>query len=252
MPTSVRISLTRFGPVEPTPPRIHAAACALVETEQGERGPEGQHRANDKPWSVWPFEATDERGQWLWQLNLLDDSLAERVSTNLKKPVRIGSVTLEVDDVGFRTIPYSELVSGPSSSSFDVEFASPTAFKRGDRELPLPDPDAFIGGLARRWNHWAPESDHLAGDRVRNLRASVAVSKAAIETTEYEAGEGRIRTGFVGSVRFVVMKSAGEQTRHDFAALCRFSEFAGSGVNVRRGLGVTLPKNEGHRDRQVA
>lgn len=154
--------------------------------------------------------------------------------------VRLGTETYALDlDRGLvraqREASYAQLLALPPRRSADLRVLSPAAFKSGgDRQVPLPLPDALLRSLITRWNLFS-DAGSIPGELAEAVVRAVVLSRHELRTRSLRVGE-RSAVGFVGQLRLQVLDRS-PQVQGAFAALMAYSEFAGIGARGTLGLG---------------
>ncbi|MEY9214315.1 CRISPR system precrRNA processing endoribonuclease RAMP protein Cas6 [Thermobifida halotolerans] len=206
---------------------LHGLACALVEA------PEGAHTAQVKPFSARTVNSGADTP--VVEIGWLDDTRNPGLEARIAAGgLRLGTTPIGLEVTGRRAVPYAELAASPPALRTRVVFASPTYVSRAGRQIPLPDPELLLSGLARRWRAFSPLP--IAEDTLSALLARVFVVRHEIRTTTVDLGKSR-RVGFTGEVVFGVHGSSDDPTRRLFAGLWQFAEFAGVGAQTAYGLG---------------
>ena len=215
---------------------------------------------------VWPRLYGDQ-GRGVQELKLrvacLDDRIYPAIaqwamSVKTEARLRLGRAEFEVARVlvtpesgeawaGYASV--EELIAGASDRDTTVrlEFASPTCFRQGGRDEPLPLPRHVFGGLARRWNQ-------SFGDRLRlPIEADARSSEDFLKFVEdhivlehpFEFRSAVVRregdfylTGFVGLVNYRIISRPGSAFVHDINLLADVSFFSGVGAKTSRGFGM--------------
>jgi CRISPR-associated endoribonuclease Cas6 len=131
-----------------------------------------------------------------------------------------------------------------------LRFASPTAFRAGDADLPLPIPRLCFQSWLNSWDEHAPCP--FFTDRVERRRfleevveGGVSVRFSQIRTAAqafYFDGHRTRELGFLGSCRFAIKPDRiAPQHRKLLGALARYSFYAGTGRKTTMGMGLTSP-----------
>ena len=120
-----------------------------------------------------------------------------------------------------------------------MRFVSPTAFRRGGVNYPLPDPRAVFSSLLWRWNAFSPIKmpPEIAGDFER-----AALARFRLRTELLEFGGFR-EVGFLGEVRFDLSRLPPDERRL-LHALSLFAFFSGVGRHTAMGMGEVAPPPE--------
>ncbi|MFV2194982.1 CRISPR system precrRNA processing endoribonuclease RAMP protein Cas6 [Nocardiopsis sp. LOL_012] len=221
MPTRWTLTLTPrpSGPVRPA--HLHALACTLLEE------PGDDHTAQVKP-----FTAALAGDRLL--LSWLDDPTEPELPSRPDTSARLGGRTHRLQPGDRNTAPYARLAAAPPSVKVRVEFVTPAYISRAGRQLPLPEPELLLAGLARRWDVYSPRP--LPSKAVTELLGAVHLARHDIRTAAVGAGSGQ-RVGFVGRAVFGLPPRTSHAAQRAFAALWSFAAFAGAGAQTTHGLG---------------
>lgn len=182
-------------------------------------------------------------------------SLTQAVSVQLHRWSQAPPPVVELDHVLFNVVgatvdaakhPWAggatfEALSAPyllaqtqPTAHVELEFSSLTAFRSAGRTMLLPLPELVFGGLALRWNHFAPVS--IAEEVRRYAAECLAISRYRLRTAAVEAKDRSKQIGFVGRCRYTALN-------HDrywlglIQMLADFAFFAGVGYQTSVGLG---------------
>lgn len=147
---------------------------------------------------------------------------------------------------------FEELVEYGWSSSGDsvtLEFASPTAFRSGQIDLPLPTPDQVWRSLWWRWNTFAPEELHVDPLWPEFASKCLVISDFRLRSmkVQFKKGAKGNATGSTGQVtyRLLPQKHCSEfAPQRDGAdvvlrSLAAYSQYSGVGHHTTIGLGQT-------------
>jgi len=169
--------------------------------------------------------------------NLLDNSLYPKISRFFLGggEFSVGGVKVELSWVKpLEVETYSSLLEGAEpSQDILIDFLSPTAFKRGSFDYPLPEPQLVFLGLLRKWNRFSPVK--LDREIYKKLQKLLTVSGCWIKTKKVEVMEGAKFTGFTGRVLFYA--DGKEEELRALNALAAFARFAGVGRKTTMGFG---------------
>lgn len=127
-----------------------------------------------------------------------------------------------------------------------LEFASPTAFKSKELQVPLPLPSLVFGSLVDRWNHFSPVA---LPEQVRNFgELAVEVNQFDLRSVMVEQKNKSLRAGAMGTASY----RAHYQDRYWlglYQLLADFALFSGVGIQTATGMGQTrrLPADEARR-----
>lgn len=115
-----------------------------------------------------------------------------------------------------------------------LRFLSPTGFRSGGRQQPLPLPELVFGSLLERWNAFAPLA-FLAEAR-RYAAECVSISRFDLSSRAIPGKDGGLRIGCVGQVEYTAL-TYDRYWQGVLSTLAAFAHFAGVGVNTAAGLG---------------
>lgn len=207
------------------------------------------------------------RGEIKIRFTLLDDALYPLVSQFFLQylggmPIlRLGRLPLVISKVtvtpesgepwaGFAR--FEDLLAQASGDemAWRIHFATPTAFRSADADIPLPLPRLCFQSWLNSWDEHAPcpfFADRAARRRFLEevVEASVSVNFPQIRMTEqtfYFDGHRTREQGFTGSCQFSV-KPAKTMPHHRkiLGVLARYSFYAGTGRKTTMGMGMTQP-----------
>lgn len=201
------------------------------------------------------------------RFTLLDDALYPVVSQFFLQHIgglpilRLGHVPLVISKVavtpesgepwaGF--CRFDDLLAQTSAdeTAWHLRFATPTAFRAAEADLPLPIPRLCFQNWLNSWDEYAPCPFFI--DRAERRRFVEEVVEAKVSVTFlhirmaaevfYFDGHRTSEQGFTGSCRFSV--KAGKTAPHErkiLSVLARYSFYAGTGRKTTMGMGVTTP-----------
>ena len=247
MPVRLSVSLIPEKPIPSsllTPDRIHGLFFSLLD----EKTAEELHRpAKIKPFSLWFPQFFGEEKE-LHRINLHISFLKESLF-----PVFLSSLILEKSDGLFIenvrlkklkkphikedfVISYEDLYrSSIPEKTVVLDFITPTSFKKGEHDYPLPDPTLLFKGLIRKWIRFSEV--RIEKDLRDVIQERIAVAGAWIKTRKIKLSRlGKI-TGFTGRVVYYI-DSEDEEAVRWLNTLARFAEFAGAGRKTTMGFGM--------------
>ncbi|MFN8443277.1 MAG: CRISPR-associated endoribonuclease Cas6 [Caldilineaceae bacterium] len=115
-----------------------------------------------------------------------------------------------------------------------LEFASPTAFKSKELQVPLPLPNLVFGSLVDRWNRFSTVE---LSEQVRSFgELAVEVNVFDLRSVPVEQKNKSVRVGAMGSVRY----RACYEDRYWlglYQLLADFALYSGVGVQTATGMG---------------
>jgi CRISPR-associated endoribonuclease Cas6 len=209
---------------------------------------DGDHRAPVKPYALCPPRMAGADVVIL-EVRLLEDGLGHRLraSAPTGTKVRLGRhhfrVLAEPRSVAWA--PWSAYTEWMGARAWTVRFVSPATFRRGDRSSPWPAPQSVVTSLANRWRALRPDTTPATSWQTH---ASLWVSDIEGHS-EAVLINGRIVSGFVGSVRYVCDGLDSEAAAVD--ALLRFATHAGIGAHTAFGFGMVELDQSDRRARRA-
>lgn len=117
-----------------------------------------------------------------------------------------------------------------------LEFASPTAFRQGDLDLPLPVPRLVFSGYLQKWNKYS--GSPFDRELLDIIERHVGVKEHTIKTVPFKDGRVTI-PGFVGKCTFLIKGKLEEEFIKQINCLADFAFFAGTGRKTTHGMGMT-------------
>jgi CRISPR-associated endoribonuclease Cas6 len=152
---------------------------------------------------------------------------------------------------------FEDLVASASEveTAWTVHFATPTTFKAGEAELPLPIPRLCFQSWLNSWDEHAPcpffpdrASRKAFLSEVVEGNVSVTYPRLQlVQHTFYFDGTRTREQGFVGTCRFAVRPTrVAPQYRRLLATLARYSYYAGTGRKTTMGMGMTRYMQKDH------
>jgi len=119
------------------------------------------------------------------------------------------------------------------------DFITPTTFKRGKKDYPLPDPKLIFKGLIRKWLFFSGKK--IDTDLKKVIEEDIEIMGAWIRTKKVTLSGGKI-TGFTGRVVLHINNNNKDVLKW-INTLARFSEFAGIGRKTTMGFGMVKLTN---------
>lgn len=121
-----------------------------------------------------------------------------------------------------------------------MQFTTPTAFRQSSGSLPLPLPSLMFRSWLERWNNFAPI--YLGGDElIAYLSNAVLLKHHKIQTRSWQLQKGYVN-GFVGDVTLQISHRTDSLLANVANLLVQYSQFAGTGIKTRLGMGQTQVK----------
>jgi CRISPR-associated endoribonuclease Cas6 len=195
-----------------------------------------------------------ERPCWVRLTGLTEEASTaiERALPAVGETLTLAGIPLRVTEVATDTAQhpwagradYAGLVQqytlAPGRHPSDVvqRFASPTVFRSGGRDLPLPLPSLVFDGYLRKWNAFSPLA--LPEEAKRYAEECVALGRFKLRShlVSFEQGRKGAHVGFTGEVRFRFLVGDAYWTRV-MTLLAGYAFWAGTGYRTTAGLGQT-------------
>ena len=141
----------------------------------------------------------------------------------------------------------------PAMKRYDFEFASPTAFSKGQKQWGkhlkvFPEPAFVFESLARQWELFAPESCSLTAHQLTSrvieawCEENVVVSNYTL-STRYLPSSKFSQVGFQGTITYRVQGNLAAEEAQWLTTLARFALFGGIGYKTAMGMGQTRCTN---------
>jgi CRISPR-associated endoribonuclease Cas6 len=208
---------------------------------------------------------SSKQGELRIRMTLLDDALYPLVSQSFLQhmgsvpTLHLGGSSLVVSRVtvtpesgetwaGFASFETLLAQGSDIETSWRMCFATPTAFKSGDADLPLPIPRLCFQSWLNSWDEHAPCPFFPDKAERKRFLEEVVEGQFPVNFTQLRTDEQRFyfdghRTrerGFTGVCRFTVKPAkTAPQHRHILGTLARYSFYAGTGRKTTMGTGVT-------------
>lgn len=261
MPHSLVLNLVPQSPIYPeftTGRHVHALFLEIVNSVDPELATRLHEQKTEKAFTLSPIQ-TSEQIQWQydhpikagtacwWRITLLDDLLFGQLTKlwlnlNPQKAWHLGPADLQITSVlgtAQSTQPWANYASYPQlyeqASSHrkiaDLGFYTPTCFRQGKVDNPIPDCDRVFNSLLRKWNQYS--GIEISATVIEQIAPSFVNIRTAIAPDS--------RSQFVGCIGEVGFKWFGEpdpQLIKPFNALADFALFAGVGRKTPMGMGM--------------
>jgi len=126
------------------------------------------------------------------------------------------------------------LQGGQPQNTATLDFVSPTAFKSGGMQVPIPLPDLVFGSLVERWNAFSPV---VLSPEVRRFGAEmVAISRYRLESRPVAQKNQALRIGGQGQVTYRAL-GGDRYWLGTLQMLADFALYSGVGVQTATGMG---------------
>lgn len=219
---------------------------------------------------------TDYQGEIKIRITLLDDALYPLLSRfflhHITGPslLHLGQSSLLISRVtvtpqseemwaGFASFQEMLDQALETETSWVVHFFTPTTFKMGDAEIPLPFPRLCFQSWLNSWEEHSPYPFFTDKETRKTFLTQVVEGNVSVAYTRlnqskqayYFDGRNTWEQGFVGICRFSVKPAkVAPHYRKILATLARYSFFSGTGRKTTMGMGVTKfvsPGKEGSK-----
>lgn len=198
-----------------------------------------------KPFTVSGIYQQGDR--WTWRISLLDDTLWDAFWNGAQQVtgLEIDGTLCPVHWENKRKIQrsYDELLNSIQPQNYiTMNFVSPTVFKAGQLDYPLPEPRTVFRSWLSRWNDFAPPHRRINTELLEIVHTNVAIDTLKdIRTMRHDLGRGRPMIGFVGQVTFAVIKPRSLNQAHiwQMNALADYAEYCGTGSKTTQCMGQT-------------
>ena len=189
------------------------------------------------------MDKKEELDRFFLEVSLLRDDLFPRFLSSLmlhKAQPYLGNMPIRYLKKPFirerDVISYESLYeTAQPNDTLVMDFLTPTTFKRGKFDHPLPEPRLIFKGLIRKWQWF---SDFKIDIDLRDLIENrIHISGAWIRTRKIDLSEKAKITGFKGRVVLFINSGKEEELRW-LNALAKFGEFAGVGRKTTMGFGT--------------
>lgn len=230
-------------PVSPTPAQVHAAFLGMIRRGDPALAAALHHpKLGLRPYTL-AVVGNPQTGKLGLRLAVLDPEVFHRFWSRWNRrgglPLTLGRrrlVPAAVDGDGPWTgsAEWGDLACRGGGPAVRFTWCTPTSFRQGDVDLPLPVPRLVFGGLLEKWNRFSSSPLVLEPQVVDRW---VVLAGARLCTKVFS--DGRSATpGFVGWTEFRVLRSAPEEVGAAVLALARYAFFAGVGRKTTHGMGL--------------
>ena len=183
-----------------------------------------------------------------WRISLLDEVLFSKLTglwlnLNPEHPFHLGSADLYITSIlgtpqssqpwaNFAT--YQQIYDRASETERNITFhlATPTAFRQGKFDSPLPTRDNVFKSLCDRWNKY---SDIPINPEIIE---SIFPSRFDIKTEVVKNYDTHSFIGCVGEIGYRILGDASPEVIKQINAIADFAMFAGIGRKTTMGMGM--------------
>jgi CRISPR-associated endoribonuclease Cas6 len=206
------------------------------------------HRQPLKPFTLCylPFFTSPEMKTSIFEisLSLLDENYLPEIIARTFMSIKLP--TFHIKGIPLTLLPQIEIKpehtqsfsslrkEAPLSKDIIIDFLTPTTFKRGKGDYPLPDPYLIFKNLLKKWNAFT--SIKISRDIIEEVKKNVYISGCWIKTKKLDIeGLGKI-IGFTGRV-VLYIDTDDQEFIKILNALIQLAEFSGIGRKTTMGLG---------------
>lgn len=187
-----------------------------------------------------------KRDAWWWRVTVLHDAVLEPLWTGALRggPLDLNGTTYPIRWLDTRIVQagYERLLGHARlSAEINLAFVSPTTFRAGSLDLPLPEPRAVFQSWLSRWNDFAPPACCLPAALLEVVHERVVIERIRHLHTERHDLTLSSPVGFVGQVTYTIAEPgtiAREELRY-LNALADYAVFCGTGRKTTLGMGQT-------------
>lgn len=155
------------------------------------------------------------------------------------------NLKIKILDKSLNIIKREDLIEKNLFESFDskeinFKFLTPTAFKRENRYIFIPEPTLIFQNLIRKFDS-SGEEEIFSYDLLEEINNSVHISKYNLRSRLFYLEKTKI-PGFLGSLSMRV--ETNKEILNILRLLNKFSEFSGTGIKASMGMGGTIVGGE--------
>ncbi|WP_456395339.1 CRISPR system precrRNA processing endoribonuclease RAMP protein Cas6 [Desulfurobacterium sp.] len=249
MPGKIKVGFKALKDIpvkEITPDRIHGLFFSLLDEKTAEK----LHNIKGwKPFTLYSplfFTESDETTDFIpLEITFLNDELFSETTTAIvlnanRKNLKLGEVSIKVlrgfkikdgDIASYETL----LETATPERDIVMDFISPTTFKKGQFDFPLPVPELIFKSLINKWNTFSSIKLNQK-ELISEIRNHIHISGCWIKTVKIELASLKKITGFKGRV-LLFNSSKNRELQKTISALVNFSIFSGVGRKTTMGFG---------------
>ncbi|MDJ0716211.1 MAG: CRISPR-associated endoribonuclease Cas6 [Prochloraceae cyanobacterium] len=266
MPHSLVINILPLSPISVnylTGKHLHALLINLVSKVDPNLSECLHQSHSNKAFSISPIQITSQHFKhalrwgynktipaatpvW-WRISLLDERLFSRLTglwLNLtpKGAMRLGDAQLQITSIlgtpqtnqpWANACSYAQLYEKASAleRSFTFCFATPTTFRQGKYDTPLPAPESVFKSLQTRWNKYSNKTiDRLPVESLFPSVFDIRTQKVINFGSKIIGCTGVVTYSLLGEVQPIQIKQ--------FNALADFALYCGVGRKTTMGMGM--------------
>lgn len=207
------------------------------------------HQYSLNPYSQYVVK---EKDKTVWYICTVNEEACENIILPLEElkqiTIRRKEITTNVVGRSIEILEESELMKQFYEESCDrylnLQFCTPTAFKRDGKYVNYPDLRLVYGSLMRKYSAASEELDMYDEETLEELVRNSEIIRYRLQTMPFPLEKVQIN-GFVGNAS---IKIKGTETLANYIRLlCRFGEYSGVGIKTSMGMGaMQLHRREKH------
>lgn len=207
------------------------------------------HQYSLNPYSQYVVK---EKDKIVWYICTVNEEAYENIILPLEElkqiTIRRKEITTNVVGRSIEILEESELMKQFYEESCDrylnLQFCTPTAFKRDGKYVNYPDLRLVYGSLMRKYSAASEELDMYDEETLEELVRNSEIIRYRLQTMPFPLEKVQIN-GFVGNAS---IKIKGTETLANYIRLlCRFGEYSGVGIKTSMGMGaMQLHRREKH------
>ncbi len=249
MPLKAKILIYLKNPIptrELLPERIHGLFFSVLPQKIGDAL---HNRQGIKPFTICclnyfqteNFENSPETDRLILLVSFLDEGIfpyfSEGFVFNLKNSQISNREVKKATILNLSHLLYEELYNPLElKEEMFFNFLTPTTFKKGEFDYPLPDPVLIFKSLSQKWNEFA-NSEFKIEISPKEVVKAVQVADIFIKTRKIWLSKNSKIVGFTGKV-LLKLKTKDQELLKRLNTLYKFSEFSGIGRKTPMGLGM--------------
>jgi len=129
---------------------------------------------------------------------------------------------------------FKEISRGKVAERIMFRFVSPTAFRRGKRNLLFPEAYNVFNSVYRKWRAFGGRE--MKGITKLDLNNYIYVNRYKLNTVTFDV-KNTIVTGFIGECGYIFSNEADKSFIKNLTLLADFSNYTGVGIKTALGMG---------------
>ena len=193
-----------------------------------------------------------EKGKTVWYICTVKEEAYENIILPLEEleqiTIRRKGITAKIENRSTEITEENELLEqfyGEKCERYlNLQFCTPTAFKRDGKYVIYPDLRLIYGSLMRKYSAASEELDMYDEETLEELVRNSEIIRYRLQTVPFPLEKVQIN-GFVGTI---CIKIKGTETMANYIRLlCRLGEYSGVGIKTSMGMGaMQLLRREKH------